>query len=63
MYDFVLAGLRGHMPEAGILPVALLLVIVGTLALGLWLIARREARALALRRVPAHDDPRLGAGR
>jgi hypothetical protein len=60
--DFVSAALRGHMPQAGILPVAILLVIVGTLAVGLRLSARREARALSVRRAYAPDGARSGDG-
>ncbi len=58
MYDFVSAALRGHMPEAGILPLALLLLILGILALGLRLSAWREGRALALSRISSADDSR-----
>jgi len=63
VYEFVSAALRGHMPEAGILPIALLLVIVGTLAFGLRLSAWREARALSLRRAYVANDSAPGAGR
>ncbi len=63
MYEFVSAALRGHMPQAGILPLALLLLIVGSLALGLRLSTWRESRTLAARRVSSSSESHAGARR